>query len=194
MPGTKREIMREKLLDAAEVQLIANGLGALKARGITSEAGVSLGALYTAFEDLDLLILGLNSRTIAELHQALAAAVSQIEGPSYQLEALALAYLDFAAANPRRWAALFDHQMPPDTPVPDWHLAEHGALLAQVEAVLESLEPDLSADMRALRARTLFSAVHGIVKLSLERRFVALEPEAVRAELRDFLRRYIAGP
>ncbi|MEL6532494.1 MAG: TetR/AcrR family transcriptional regulator, partial [Pseudomonadota bacterium] len=152
MPGTKREIMREKLLDAAEVQLIANGLGALKARGITSEAGVSLGALYTAFEDLDLLILGLNSRTIAELHQALAAAVSQIEGPSYQLEALALAYLDFAAANPRRWAALFDHQMPPDTPVPDWHLAEHGALLAQVEAVLESLEPDLSADMRALRA------------------------------------------
>lgn len=193
MPGNKREIMREKLLDAAEGQLIANGLGALKARGITSEAGVSLGALYTAFEDLELLILGLNSRTIAELHQALAAAVSQIEGPSYQLEALALAYLDFAAANPRRWAALFDHQMPPDTPVPDWHLAEHGALLAQVEAVLESLEPDLSADMRALRARTLFSAVHGIVKLSLERRFVALEPEAVRAELRDFLRRHIAG-
>lgn len=193
MPGNKREIMREKLLDAAEAQLIANGLGALKARGITSEAGVSLGALYTAFEDLDLLILSLNSRTIAELHEALAAAVSQIEGPSYQLEALALAYLDFAAANPRRWAALFDHQMPPDTPVPDWHLAEHGALLAEVEAVLESMEPDLSADMRALRARTLFSSVHGIVKLSLERRFVALEPEAVRAELRDFLRRYIAG-
>lgn len=193
MAETKKEIMRKKLLDAAQSRVEAQGLAALKARDITKEAGVSLGAIYTVFDDLDLLILSLNSRTIAELHAALHEASMAAEGAIYRLEALALAYLDFAAAHPHRWAALFDHQMPEAAEVPDWHIAEHAAMLGEVVSVLADLEPDLDDDALALRARTLFSAVHGIVKLSLERRFVAIAPSDVRKELSDFLRRYLAG-
>ncbi|TIW14977.1 MAG: hypothetical protein E5V70_05110 [Mesorhizobium sp.] len=39
----------------------------MRARDITADAGCALGALYTAFADLDKLILHVNSATLARL-------------------------------------------------------------------------------------------------------------------------------
>ena len=193
MAKTKREILKENLLNAAEERIESQGLSALRARDITKDAGCALGSLYNAYEDLDLLVLAVNSRTLARLHGALQKASALQEDPEETLLALALAYLEFGTANPNLWAALFDHHMPPGIPVPDWHLDEHAVLIAEIVGPLSQIDPDLDTESLALRARTVFSAVHGIVKLSLEGRFVALEPEVLRAELSGFIRQYLRG-
>lgn len=191
MTNSKREILKKKILNAAEKRIEAQGLAALRARDVTKDAGCALGSLYNAFEDLDLLVLAVNSRTLARLHTSLQTARATQETPKAKLLALALAYLDFGTENPNLWAALFDHQMPPGVPVPEWHLEEHAALIALIIGPLSQLNPNLDDDTLASRARTVFSAVHGIVKLSLEGRFVALDPESVRAELSAFVSQYL---
>ncbi|MCG7522427.1 TetR/AcrR family transcriptional regulator [Ruegeria sp. Ofav3-42] len=193
MAKSKKEILKEKILIAAKKRIETQGLAALRARDVTKDAGCALGSLYNAFEDLDLLILAVNSRTLARLHTSLQTASALQTAPQDKLLALALAYLDFGTANPNLWAALFDHRMQPGVPVPQWHLEEHTVLIAEIIGPLSQLSPNLDEDTLALRARTVFSAVHGIIKLSLEGRFVALEPDLVRAELTEFVSQYLRG-
>lgn len=192
MTESKSEKLRKRLLDAAEKLINQQGVGGLRTRDVTKEAECALGSLYTVFQDLDLLILSVNSRTIARLRDALVAARDGAETPQEQLEALALAYVDFAIENTALWQALFDHTLPESTPLPDWHAAEHAELIGVLLEPLVQIYADLGEDMLPVRARTIFSAVHGIVALSLERRFVALPLETLRSEVVTFVRGLVA--
>jgi len=96
---------------------------------------------------------------------------------------MALAYLDFATAHRPRWRALFDHRLPPGKTMPDWYLDDQMRLFSYVEAPVGELLPGLSDARRALVARSLFSAVHGLVTLGLEEKLQALAPGALREQV-----------
>lgn len=179
----KREELRETLIKKAETRIAKDGWSALRARDVTSDAGTSLGSLYNVFPDLDMLILSVNSRTLIRLGEKLKASVIDKSTPEDKLLALAQAYLKFALDNLSLWSSVFEHRMPPDWDVPDWHIEEHAVLIEQILPPLGALQPHLDEAALALRARTLFSAVHGVVKLSLEDRFVAVDPPELAAEI-----------
>ncbi|HRK43582.1 MAG TPA: TetR/AcrR family transcriptional regulator [Gemmobacter sp.] len=168
--------LKTRLIDAAEAEIAEKGLAGLKARAVTARAGSALGGLYTAFEDLDRLVLHVNSRTLARLGDALAPSQPDA-APETVMQTLAGAYARFALENRRLWSALFEHRLPEGVEMPAWHRAEHEVLIARIGAPLAVLRHDLSAEQRALRVRTLFGAVHGVVHLSLQERLVGL-PEA----------------
>ena len=191
--ATRRDLT-QRLLAAATARIKQNGLPGLRARDITADAKCGLGTIYKCYADLDDLILRVNSLTIQELEQALAKAAARIEDePADRLAALASAYFAFARENRNSWAALFDHRMPPGMTIPEWHLREHMALFRHVMMPLTELDPTMSEQALALRARSVFSAVHGIVALSLEGRFVGVDVEAVEAELTTIVRALVSG-
>ncbi|NNE21301.1 MAG: TetR/AcrR family transcriptional regulator [Rhizobiales bacterium] len=178
-----REDLTRRLLEAATVRIERHGLAGLRARDITGDAGCGLGTIYKCYADLDDLILKVNSCTLARLDQALAQATRGLEDPRDQLQAMAQGYVEFATGNLNLWSALFDHRMPEGTPTPQWHRAEQEAMFALVERPLAALSPELGEDRLAARARSVFAAVHGIVALSLEGRFVGVKEADLRAEL-----------
>lgn len=179
----KKEELKERLIHAAEVRIVNNGLAGLKARDVTSDAGCALGALYNAFEDLDRLILEVNSRTLKRLGSALRDSVPAGAGPVEVFQALAQAYVDFACDNTQAWSALFDHRLPEGVEMPDWHRQDHAVLIEQIIAPLAVMRPDLSPEARILRARTIFAAVHGVVRLAMEGRFVGVPRESLSSEV-----------
>lgn len=179
----QRDDLRKRLIDAAEARIVAVGLDGLKAREVTADAGCALGALYNAFEDLDRLVLQVNSRTLARLGAALTAACPQAAGPKEALAALAQGYVRFALDNFRLWSTLFTHRLPEGIAAPEWHRAEHAVLIAQIIKPLAALRPDLDAITVQQRARTVFAAVHGVVMLALTARFVGTPPEQLPAEV-----------
>lgn len=169
---TKRENLLKRLTDAAEARIASGGLADLKARDVTSDAGCALGALYTAVEDLDRLVLRVNSRTLARLGAALQQAVPKDAGPKETMAALAQGYVDFALLNYRLWAALFTHRLPAGIEPPEWHRQDHSVLIAQIIRPLGQLRPDLGPQALQQRAITVFSAVHGVVAMALTGRYV----------------------
>ncbi len=191
MVKARRETLREALLDAAERTIAENGLASLKARSLASEAGCALGAIYTVFPDIAALILAVNSRSFALLDAALreeARSASAGGGDSREIAnrtliALALGYLDFAAEHRHRWRALFDFRMPDGQELPEWHAREQEELFRHLEAPLAVLQPTLPAAERALLARSLFSAAHGMVLLGLEGKIVDLPLPYLRAQI-----------
>jgi len=184
--ATRREHLRDALTDAAARAIAAQGLSGLKARALADEAGCAVGAIYNVVADLDELVLLANARTLAALEKALAAAQSPGNGPDWaieQLVKLALAYLEFAAAHRKQWQALFEHRLASGQIAPEWYQRELERLFEYVERPVEELQPDTTRTRRALLARSLFSAVHGMVALGLEEKLQFIPLAALREQV-----------
>jgi AcrR family transcriptional regulator len=181
--------LREQLIDAAERTIASNGLAALKARDLAREVGCAVGTIYNVFDHMDALVLCVGSRTLAMLEAALVAARLTTVGHASPEEAaddlvrLALAYLEFAGLHTVRWRALFEHRMSEARPLPEWFVEQQHRLFAQVERPLGTLLPELDRDAQRILARTVFSAVHGIVALGLDEKFVSLPVPDLGAQL-----------
>jgi AcrR family transcriptional regulator len=189
----KREELRARLIEAAVRRIEVEGLASLRARDVTQDAGCALGGLYTVFADLDDLVLHVNALTLDAIEQSLALSEMRDSSPTDRLRNLARRYLDFAVAHRNLWRALFQHRLPDEGPPPQWHLEQHLHLMGLIAEPLHDLQPDLSDDERAIRARTLFGAVHGVISISLEGRFVGLPAEQLAKEVDEFVMTFAAG-
>jgi AcrR family transcriptional regulator len=190
----RRTKLRESLIEAAEESIAARGLAGLKTRDLARRIGCANGAVYNLVADMDELILLVGSRTLARLDAALTAAESS--GPALPAEMLvriAVAYCDFAAENLELWRALFEHRMTQGKPVPEWAVSEQMDLFRHIFRPLAALLPAQPAEELGVTARSLFSAVHGMVLLGLEQKLIAVPVDALRAEIAVIVRAVIKG-
>jgi AcrR family transcriptional regulator len=191
--------LREQLIDAAERTIANKGFEALKARDLAREVGCAVGTIYNVFDHMDALILCVGSRTLEMLEAALVAARPTMAGhdsaekAADDLVRLALAYLKFAAMHTVRWRALFEHRMSEARPLPEWFVEQQHRLFAQVERPLGTLLPELDRDAQRILARTVFSAVHGIVALGLDEKLVSLPLPDLAAQLAATVRAIARG-
>lgn len=185
----RRRKLKDALIAAAERTIEREGLRGLKARELAYKVGCAVGAIYNVVTDLDDLIFAVNARTLAALEKKLieaggtASEKPGVEGALDRLVRLALAYLDFAAGNMPRWRALFDHRPLDGRAIPDGYMADQLRLFSYVEAPLDVLQPGIAPQRRALVARSLFSAVHGIVVLGLEEKLQLIPLPVLREQV-----------
>lgn len=189
----KRAALKDKLINSALNRINEHMLLGLRARDITAEAGCSLGALYTVFDDLDALILQVNSITLQQLGDHLAASVKNDATPTQNLVALAKAYATFAWDNFNQWSALFEHRMPKGGSVPDWHIQEHSILFENISRPVISLMPKASAQEVTTITRTLFASTHGIVSVGIHERLASIPRDELDAQLEHFVRTFVKG-
>ncbi|MFO1151859.1 MAG: TetR-like C-terminal domain-containing protein [Alsobacter sp.] len=188
----RRAALRAALVDATRAIIRERGLQGVKARDVAAGAGCALGAIYQAFPDLDALVLAANEVTLEAIEAHLsafacpdAAGLARPDDPPELLRFLTLAfgYLDFAAGHRALWRALFEHRMAHGGDVPREFSERLARLFLVVEDPLQGLRPELQDEDRARLARTLFSAVHGVVVLGLEEKLASLPAEALRLQL-----------
>jgi AcrR family transcriptional regulator len=192
-PENGRAKLRERLLLAAEAAISSGGVQGLKARDIARNAGCALGAIYNVFEDLDELILRVGARTLALLEAALVSKPAPGVDATDELVRLARAYLEFARAHKLRWRALFEHRLSEGRQAPHWFVADQDRLFLLLEKPLEALLSSELPQDRALLARTLFSAVHGIVSLGLEEKLTPMNAGALDEQLERMTRAFARG-
>lgn len=188
----KREEAARKLLQAAVTCVEEGGIDALHARELARRSGYSVGTVYKYYADLDALITAVNTVTLGQIGQAVQAAIADKDDPMARLKALAHAYLHFAGENQNLWKALFGHRLPEGRDIPPEHRQANVALLDLIGQALKQINPHLGEDALQARTRTCFAAVHGIVTIALERRFVGLSGETLHTEM-DFLVERLAG-
>jgi AcrR family transcriptional regulator len=180
--GTKArgETLRTALIDAAERRLTDAGLAALSVRQLAADTDCGAGTIGYLFGSLDQLILRANERTLRHIADRLDAALRETEGAdtARRMEALALAYLDYAQTHRHRWEALFLHRLPVGEPVPDWYAAHRDALIGRIA---DALGDSAASRLSPATAQTIFEAVQGVVMLGLDQKL----GEDADAPLRD---------
>ena len=190
----RRAELREKLIDIAEAEIREHGLASLRARSLAKQAGCAVGAIYNVFDDMTGLALAVNGRTFQRLGADVSAAVAtRADGPPVErLVLMARGYLSFAAEDPNLWRALFEVEMTSESAVPQWYMDELGRLFSIISGPLSELDPKANAGEIDLRTRTLFSSVHGIVLLGLERRISGVPLERIE-QMIEFLLKSVAA-
>jgi AcrR family transcriptional regulator len=190
----RRAKLREDLILAAERRIAAGGLAGLKTRDLARDISVANGAVYNLVDDVDELILRVGSRTLARLDASLTAAEGDgATSPRDTLVRIAVAYCDFAAGNLELWRALFEHRMTPGKPVPEWAVSEQMDLFRHIYRPLTKLFPKRRPAELGVTARSLFSAVHGMVLLGLEQKLIAVPVDALRKEIATIVRAMVDG-
>lgn len=186
----RKAALKERLLDIAEQRIAEGGLGALRARDLAAEAECSVGAIYNVYDDLNALVMAVNGRTFRALGTAVTRAVAKAKpmAPQDRLIVMSTAYMHYAAENTRQWRALFDLEMTADGPVPDWYLEELAAVFALIAEPLREIYPEKSRAELDLMVRALFSSVHGIVLLGLERRISGVPLDQIEMMIAAVLR------
>jgi AcrR family transcriptional regulator len=183
----RRRKLRDALVAAAERSIESEGLRGLKARELAQKVGCAVGAIYNVVTDLEELVFAVNARTLASLEAAVRgsseAEIASPDDATRQMVQLALAYTDFAAAHGPRWRAIFQHQPPAGRETPEWYIQDQMRLFSYVERPLRLLLPDASVERRALVARSLFSAVHGMVVLGLEEKLQLIPLPVLREQV-----------
>jgi AcrR family transcriptional regulator len=186
----RREKLREDLIDAAEATIRAEGIGALRARSLATEVGCAVGAIYGVFDDMTDLVLAVNGRTFAKLGAYVTDRIADKGDlpPTDRLILIAKAYLHFAIENPHPWRSLFDVSMSTEAKVPEWYLRDLGRLFAIIARPLTEIFPDKPPEEIDLITRTLFSSVHGIVLLGLERRISGVPSDRIEQMIDHLIR------
>ena len=187
----KKTLRRHLLIEIGRGLIAANGLRSLKVRDVAEAADCSIGSVYNEFGDFDGLILTVNRETVQTLTAHLVAVPS--DDPVRQLHGLAEAYLAFAADHANLLRSLFEHRMEDDRPFPEDILLMVMQAFALMHEPLVRLLPGRNPEEVALLARMMFSAVHGIISLGLEERMVAVPPEKLRQQLKQFVDTHLAG-
>ena len=172
---TRRAALRERIVDAAAERVAEGGAEAIRARDLAAAAGCAVGALYNAVGDRNAILAAVNRRTFAGMAAEVAARV-EAAGPQPvdRMVAMALAYRDYARANPRRWEALFDQALRLDAEIASGYREQLSTVVELIESEVSRLRPDMNGSDRSVLARLLYSSVHGTVALSLEGRYVAV--------------------
>ncbi len=193
MANDTRAHLREKALIAAQRILSEEGLSGVQARRVAEAAGCSVGTLYNLYPRLDDLVIAVNAATLSRLGEQVHAAMrAQLaREPEAVLEAMALAYLDFAQANRACWQAVFQHGLSEGQVVPDWYRAHQNDLFAMVEEILAPQITD--PDECRMASRTLFGAVHGVVSLALDEKLGAFDPAPVRDQVAFLISAVVRG-
>lgn len=190
-----KEKRAEKLLDEACAIIADQGLSALSARVLADKIGCSVGSIYNVYDDLDDLIMRANSRTLVDLGMALTLTQSIVlrDDPLKRLLTAARIYLDFCQANPRRWAAIFEHSLAEGRDIPSWHLEDHYRLFVFIKEPIADLKSDMSDEDLTILARSLFSGVHGIISLGRQIRLKALPHEVIWKQVELIVTSFVKG-
>lgn len=182
----RRAKLRADLIDIAYRKIGQDGLSSVTARYLSSEAGCALGAIYNMFEDMNQLFMQVNMRSFEKLARGVALSLEELSDPSphEQLNALAQTYLEYALANQPHWLALFDINMNVESNVPKIYQDSLASLLALIATPMADVFPNKSEAEVKLITQTVFSSIHGIVLLGVQKRLSAVPADSLREMIR----------
>lgn len=153
--------LQHALVQAALETIREKGVAALTLRGVGARLGVSRTALYRHFQDKDALLANVALAGFRLLRDALAGTTD--------LNDMAVAYVDFAIANPSHYRAMFGTAVGEWCDYPELQTAGNEAFGVLVDAIAQGQAARQIQPGDPIRfAQVTWSLVHGIAMLTID--------------------------
>ena len=161
------------ILDAGHALLAEVGFARFSAREVAKRIGYSVGTIYNVFDNLDDLMLALNSRTFLLWAESVAARLEQ--AGTDRIAVLVASYFDFATTNRNLWMAIYDHRLPLDVPFPERDASQRRVLTDILQQEIARVLPPDRIDRAPELARSLLATVHGHCVFAINGTFALLD-------------------
>ena len=162
--------LRAELLDTALQQLRDQGAEDLSLRALARSIGVSQTAPYRHFADKGELLAAMATRGYRNLFGALQESMVSCDCPREQLVALAHAYVDYAAVNPRLFKLMFGPAAQPVDRYPELRDASRETLQLVQQILRGGIERGLFRQLEdlAYMANAGWAGIHGLATLRVD--------------------------
>lgn len=180
--------IKNMVLVAAEELVVEGGLAQLKVRNIAVKIGYTVGSIYMVFEGVTDLILHIKGRTLDTIAEQMEQV--QVPNPEQGLEGLADVYIRYASQNLNRWSIVFEHRLPENIEIPEWHQEKPDNLYGKFEAQYALLAPELSSAQRRQTALAFLGGIHGICVFMLTTQFGGLNSDDFKESVVLLTRRF----
>ena len=175
--------LRRDLIDAALELVEASGTPGLGWREVARRAGVSHSAAYRHFENKEALLAAVAEEGFRSLTERMVQQVADArDDVASRFEAMAVAYVEFAAESPARFRVMFGRDIPDINKHPalrEAHDHTDGLFRAGVAQVLESAgERGMAVDIDDFTLMA-WSLVHGLASLIVDGRVGDVSEAAV---------------
>ena len=163
----QKEEIRGLILDTAWKQIQEEGAQALSIRKVADAIEYSVPVIYTHFDSKDALLAEFVQRGFRLLTAQVAEARDRHTQPAAQLEAMALAYWDFARVNVQYYKLMFGVGIPTcDMARQVEEIGAFGALIGSVvcQAIKQGKHPEASVE---LKFQSYWSILHGIISIRM---------------------------
>jgi AcrR family transcriptional regulator len=197
-PATKRRRayhhgdLRRALIDEAVRTITARGIETLTLREVGRRLGVSRTALYRHFADKSALLAAVARQGFQRFRQDLFAAWDDAGRGRAGFDAMGLAYVEFALANPSHYRVMFGGFRDLCAKEPGLQADAAAAFQVLVDALRE-LNPSLPPDSVDSCARYIWATVHGIAMLGIDGQ-LGPDRDATLALMRFAIEQLHAGP
>jgi len=182
------EELRQLIPAAAQSIIERDGLVGLSAREIARTIGYSPGTLYNIFENIDDVLLTLQTQMLARVIDVMNA-VPKTSPPNQMIADLARAYLDFALENKLMWNLLFTHQVAAPAALVD-NINCISAIVAQPVA---DMLPNGSHSESDVAAKALWAGVHGVTAIAVTDKGPSLNPATAHVFVNQLVSTYTRG-
>jgi AcrR family transcriptional regulator len=184
--------LRRALLDEALATIRNEGVEGLTLREIGARLGVSRTALYRHFADKRALLTAVATEGFRTLREQLVTAWEAGGRGDAAFQAMGVAYVRFAVANPSHYRVMFGGFVDPETRDLELGAEAQGAFRALVDA-LAALQRGgvMRGDDTVLMARYVWALVHGLAMLGIDGQL--REPGAVDELMRYAFERLRTG-
>lgn len=161
--------LRRALLDEALATIRTEGVAGLTLREIGTRLGVSRTALYRHFADKRALLTAVATEGFRTLRQQLTGAWQEGGGGRAAFQAMGIAYIRFALANPPHYRVMFGSFVDPEDQEPELASEAGGAFQTLVDALAAlQREAIVRGDNTVLMSRFVWSVVHGVAMLGID--------------------------
>ncbi len=186
------EELRQRILEAAQGIIEREGLVGLSAREIARLIGYSPGTLYNIFENLDDVLLTLQTQMVGSLVEVMKA-VPAGPTPEKTIDAMARAYLDFALENKRMWNLLFTHYLPDGVQLPAALRDNVNTISSMVSEILAPMLANASQSEIEIAAKTLWAGIHGITAIAVTDKGPSLNSATAHVFVKQLTSTYSRG-
>ncbi|MEI6739468.1 MAG: TetR/AcrR family transcriptional regulator [Gemmatimonadaceae bacterium] len=162
----ERQELREKVLDIARRQLLANGYSRFSVREVAEEAGYTPTALYHYFADRDALLREVTRGYYAQFTARWEAANASATAPRDRLIAMGQAYVRFASDHPAIFRLMFMERPEMGAGATRDRIAEDSNFRLMLQALAELVERgEVVVEDYGQVGVALWSCMHGLAAL-----------------------------
>jgi len=185
--------IREMILNAAETIIMEHGLKGLSTRKVTRDIGYTVGTLYLVFENLDDLVTHINARTLNRLYLLLTDDEMKDLSQRERLFRLGQIYVNFAYADPHRWALIYEQRYSKDDEIPGWYKKSIQKVFTIVEKTLKPLAPTRTDSEITQAASSLWAGIYGICMLGITQKLNCSDKEYVLGLVKYLTSNFLKG-
>jgi AcrR family transcriptional regulator len=161
--------LSRSLLQEALRTIEKGGVAALTLRNVGEKLGVSRTALYRHFADKSALLAAVATEGFRTLREQTQMAWDEHGGGRKGLEAMGVAYVQFAVAHPSHYRVMFGGYVRSAAPDSDLATEGEGAFRVLVNAIVsQQTDGEIRDDNPLALAQYIWANVHGIAMLAID--------------------------